>query len=205
MERSEQINEIAKALCKARLDIEPLLKDTKGYNYSYAQLDQVLDKIIPAFSNQGLSIAQFPFNKNGEIGIETILMHESGQFLTSEFGTAALKKDCQSIGSQITYYRRYSLMSICGIAPQDDDGVKAMPAKQILVKKNYPSFDMPTKPNPEYMMLTGKYKGKKLAEIDREELVGYFEALKGAMKGKEDQMSQVQKQLFKNLELFLGE
>jgi hypothetical protein len=53
----------------------------------------------------------------------TRLMHSSGQWI--EDGGVPLilsKDDMQGLGSALTYSRRYGLMSMVGVAPEDDDG-----------------------------------------------------------------------------------
>jgi hypothetical protein len=72
--------------------------------------------------------------RGGEfVGVESILMHESGEFvserilipLTEEKG----KSKVQSAGSTLTYLRRYSWASILGMySDEDSDGVAAPPA-----------------------------------------------------------------------------
>jgi hypothetical protein len=55
--------------------------------------------------------------------VETMLIHESGETLSSgKLHVPAAKQDPQGYGSALTYARRYSLMAACGIAPEDDDG-----------------------------------------------------------------------------------
>jgi hypothetical protein len=73
---------------------------------------------------------------NGVI-VETIFIHSSGEQISSgKLHVPATKHDAQGYGSALTYARRYSLMTACGIAPEDDDGAaaskpKAPPAKPV--------------------------------------------------------------------------
>ena len=69
-----------------------------------------------------MSYVQFPIEEGGRIGIETILMHESGEWLSNSFTVQLSKQDAQGAGSAITYCRRYSLQAIAGIPSEDDDG-----------------------------------------------------------------------------------
>jgi hypothetical protein len=46
----------------------------------------------------------------------------------------ASKQDCQGYGSALSYGRRDSLMAICGIAPEDDDGNRASKPIEIKAK-----------------------------------------------------------------------
>jgi hypothetical protein len=70
--------------------------------------------------------------------VETIFIHSSGEQISSgKLHVPATKHDAQGYGSALTYARRYSLMTACGIAPEDDDGnsaakPKAPPAKPVV-------------------------------------------------------------------------
>jgi hypothetical protein len=55
----------------------------------------------------------------------TTLAHSSGQWISGEMPIVLSKTDPQSIGSALTYYRRYTLSAMIGIAPEDDDGENA--------------------------------------------------------------------------------
>jgi hypothetical protein len=64
------------------------------------------------------------------VGVETILMHASGEWIKGEpFFLPVNKADAQGFGSCATYARRYSLAAISGVAPEDDDGNAAAAAK----------------------------------------------------------------------------
>ena len=126
---SEQIGEIAAALAKAQGDIENVAKDKENPHFKsrYATLAAVLDEARPKFAKHGLAILQMPVNGEGtNLGVVTRLTHSSGQWIESTLYVAPAKFDAQGAGSAITYLRRYSLMAIAGIAPDDDDGEAAI-------------------------------------------------------------------------------
>jgi len=126
MSKSETINELAAALCKAQSSIEDATKDKSGYNYKYADLSQILQIIRPAFTANGLSISQFPTQSDGDhVALDTILMHSSGQWLSNSYSmpvevNKGMTK-AQGSGSVITYMRRYALAAIAGITQEDND------------------------------------------------------------------------------------
>ena len=130
MSKSENINELWTALCKAQSEMGGAVKDAKNpfFKSSYADLTSVIKAIKEPFANNGLSYAQFPVTSEGGkgIGVKTILMHTSGQFLESEFYLPTVKQDPQSGGSCITYARRYALQSMAGIPTADDDAESSM-------------------------------------------------------------------------------
>jgi hypothetical protein len=61
----------------------------------------------------------------GGVAVETMLLHTSGEWISSTLRLPATKQDAQGYGSAITYGRRYGLMSICGVPADDDDGQAA--------------------------------------------------------------------------------
>ena len=130
MKKSEQVDKLAAALCKAQAEMGGAVKDAKNpfFKSSYADLTSVIKAIKEPFANNGLSYSQFPVTSEGGggIGVVTILLHTSGQWLESEFYLPLAKKDAQGGGSAVTYARRYSLQSMAGIPTADDDAEAAM-------------------------------------------------------------------------------
>lgn len=122
----ENLNEIATALSKLQGEILNATKDKQGYNYSYADLAQILDISRPLMSKHGLSLTQMPTTQtDGKIGLTSLLIHTSGQSIQSFFELpiegAAKMSTAQACGSVITYMRRYALAAILGIAQTDED------------------------------------------------------------------------------------
>ena len=132
MNKSDSIKEIAKAMCAAQADMTGAKKTTVNgfFKSKYSDLVSVVEAVKVPFADNGLSYVQFPIEENGRIGIETILMHVSGEFLSNSFTVTLSKQDAQGAGSALTYCRRYSLQAIAGIPSEDDDGNNASkPAK----------------------------------------------------------------------------
>jgi len=128
MKSSEQINELAAALCKAQGEMGGAVKDSANpfFKSSYADLTSVIKAIKQPFADNGLSYTQFPINFEDRIGVETRLMHKSGQWLEMDYTLPTVKKDPQAAGAAITYARRYALQSMAGIPVADDDAESAM-------------------------------------------------------------------------------
>jgi hypothetical protein len=130
MNKSEQVDKLAAALCKAQAEMGGAVKDAKNpfFKSSYADLTSVIKAIKEPFANNGLSYSQFPVTSEGGggIGVVTILLHSSGQWIESEFYLPLAKKDPQAGGSAVTYARRYSLQSMAGIPTAEDDAEAAM-------------------------------------------------------------------------------
>lgn len=129
---SEQINELAKALAAAQGELEPAEKNAtaaigeKGkLSRKYADLTAMIDAVRKVLPKHGLSIAQIVLPTEGVAHVRTMLMHESGQWLASEcrmpYDNTGSKNTVQSMGSAITYARRYSLSALVGVVADDDD------------------------------------------------------------------------------------
>lgn len=127
---------IATALAKAQASMGKALKSANNPHFrsKYADLGSVMDACLPALNEQGIALIQ-PTGE-GEQGryVETILIHgESGEQLSCRVPLIVQKNDMQGYGSAVTYARRYGLMTMAGIAPEDDDGnaaAKAAPKEQ---------------------------------------------------------------------------
>lgn len=124
MEKSESIKNLAIAMCKAQGEMGGAHKGANNpfFKSKYADLSSVVEAVKEPFAANGLSYVQFPINDGDKIGVETILMHESGEWLINRFTVKASKQDAQGAGSVITYCRRYGLQAVAGIPSEDDDG-----------------------------------------------------------------------------------
>lgn len=125
MEKSEQINELAIALSKAQGVIIPASKDADNpfFRSKYADLASVWEVARKPLADNGLSVIQLPSAEGNIVHLQTILLHSSGQFISSILTMVAKDASPQAIGSCLTYERRYALSSIVGIASEiDDDG-----------------------------------------------------------------------------------
>jgi hypothetical protein len=127
------MEKIAPAFIKAKKEFGPALKDktNPAFRSKYADLGACLDAVDDALLNNGIALYQETFEDATGITVETVLLHESGETLRSgRLHVPASKQDPQGYGSALTYARRYSLMTACGIAPEDDDGNAATEAKR---------------------------------------------------------------------------
>jgi hypothetical protein len=131
MNKSESINELAMALSKAQASIRGAVEDSSNPHFKskYASLQSYLDAARDPLFKNGLAVTQLLSDLNCEemkmVTIETVLMHSSGQWISSIFSVPVSKSDAQGFGSAVTYARRYSFAAIVGIAPMDDDGHQA--------------------------------------------------------------------------------
>lgn len=109
--------------------IGTLVKDTKAYNYKYVDLNQIIEKLNPLLREEGLVLTQ-PIDGNCVVSkIQSI--EDKTISLTSELRLPE-NLDPQKLGSAITYYRRYTLVSLLALtSEEDDDGEKASTKKAI--------------------------------------------------------------------------
>lgn len=128
MTKSEQINDLAAALAAAQSEMENASKSSSNPHFKskYADLAEVINTVRPVFGKHGLSQVQCPSYEGGMVSVETIIMHKSGQWLSSTVSAPVSKQDAQGVGSAITYCRRYSLAAMAGLAQEDDDANSAV-------------------------------------------------------------------------------
>ena len=127
METSQAINELAAALAHAQGEMENAVRDSSNpfFKSKYADLASVREACRVPFAKHGLSVVQSPSSDGSCVSVETLLLHVSGQWIRGTASARAKDDQPQSIGSAITYLRRYALQSFAGVAPEDDDGEAA--------------------------------------------------------------------------------
>ena len=132
---------IATALAKAQTEMGKVVKAAENQGFKrdgkalkYADLSSVMDACMPALNEAGIALIQPTGEDEHGRYVETILIHgESGESLTCRVPLIVSKNDMQGYGSAVTYARRYGLMAMAGIAPEDDDGnaaAKAAPKQE---------------------------------------------------------------------------
>lgn len=134
----EQQAALLKAFVAFKLEAPPVIAATQkaevetksgpGYDYSYADMADVFQIVVPILAKHGLALSQpFLLTSHGWV-VRTYLYHEAGGYMLSEYPLPdPLQDRPQSIGSFTTYAKRYSANAILGLAieAEDDDGNKA--------------------------------------------------------------------------------
>jgi hypothetical protein len=130
MKSSETIKEVMTAIQNVQQSVPPLQRvakgSTGGRNYGYTPIDYIWEKISAALQTNSLAITQAPTVGDGntvadELFKTTIYHVESGEWISETMRMRTIKDDPQSIGSAITYYRRYMLVSMLGLVVKGDD------------------------------------------------------------------------------------
>lgn len=133
--RSESIKELAAALAKCQGAMRAAEKDRENHFFksSYSTLAAVWDACRKPMSDNGLAIVQMPTLSEEGVVLESILMHSSGEWISSVLKLNPVKQDPQGIGSCLSYARRYSVSAMVGVCSgddaEDDGNADAMPIK----------------------------------------------------------------------------
>ncbi len=129
--QSPELNKLFEALSKAQIEmpVAPTQSVNPFYKSTYANLKTIVQTSRPYLAKQGLCVIQRTLpGPNGNPYIYSILGHSSGQWMESSLELKPPKTDIQSLGSYISYLRRYQYASLVGVVTgdEDDDGENAM-------------------------------------------------------------------------------
>jgi len=169
MRTSENITELAKALIQFQKEAknptrtaQATVKTRSGmeYSYGYAPLPEVVDTIRPLLAKHGLAIIQNAHGEDKTIGITTLLVHESGQWVEGEplsykhedirdqQGRPLDVMTPQKAGALVTYLRRYSLSPFLGLADEEDSDAARI-EEEVRDGPKKPPLPPPAKPPPK--------------------------------------------------------
>jgi hypothetical protein len=129
VDKSESITELTKALVRIQAALKPAVRDkTNPFLKSrYADLSAVWDVCRSLLQENGLAVVQVCGQAGEGSYLETILSHESGEWISGKYPLKPVRADDpQALGSAVTYARRYSLAAVLGIVTEDDDAEGAM-------------------------------------------------------------------------------
>jgi len=112
---------LLKALSEFQNEVPTIHEETKGFNYTYSNLNSIFKVIKPLLKKHGLGFYQ---NLDARSLVTTVYHVESGEQIqsSSDIPQVSLKgmNDYQTLGSGITYLRRYSLSTILGLITDKD-------------------------------------------------------------------------------------
>lgn len=124
-----------KALAKFQKEVKGIPKDSSGYGYKYCKLETLIKIVTPILNKNGLVLIQsIDTDEQTRLpSVKTTLAHiDSGEVIESNTPISEVKLGSmnlyQSVGAGITYYRRYSLQGMLGIAPDQDIDANEDPA-----------------------------------------------------------------------------
>lgn len=129
MKKSESVTKIFPALVKAQSVIGGAQKNKMNPHLKnkYADLSSVWDAIAPALEANKLAMIQTPVQSDdNKLHLETLIIHESGEWVSEVMVMPLQKQDPQGYGSALSYARRYHASAIMGVVQEDDDGQSAV-------------------------------------------------------------------------------
>jgi hypothetical protein len=126
---------IYQKLAQAKKEIGAISKDSKNpfYKSKYFDINQLLHHVEPVLEKYGLMIMQPIID--GKV-VSLIIDVETGNDCRSEIKLND-ERDPQKIGSQISYFRRYTLSSLLSLQAEDDDANKASKKEAPIVKPTF--------------------------------------------------------------------
>ena len=174
---SSSIAKIAPAILAAQRKIGGAVKDSTNPHYraGFASLGAVIQAVKFALNDAGVSILQ-PIGRDEQGDyVETILLHESGEYMSDKTRLVYAKQnDPQAAGSAQSYARRYGLQSFLTLPTADDDGEAAMFRQgDNQAQDDRPSWeDQPPKsksnmPWQDVRIHFGKHLGKPLGSLEK--------------------------------------
>jgi hypothetical protein len=138
----------------AALDNVKANKINPAFKAKYVSLDALLDAIKPVLNDYDLALYQSFVREEGKdgksdkVGINTAIIHTSGERF--DFGSLMVKAEglnAQQIGGAITYIRRQSIQTACGISVDlDDDGAVASGFRATASAPSAPAFSPTPRP-----------------------------------------------------------
>jgi hypothetical protein len=172
---SKTISKIVSALLKAHSEMSDPVKNAVNpyFKSSYADLNSAREAALPALNKYGITVIQPTIVLNGKNYVQTTLLHESGEYISSLTEIISAKaNDPQAHGSGLSYARRYGFTSLLNLGAVDDDAESAVVRKE--TAHTVPVQSAPTTTTLEqakaFLMPFGKKKGTPLANISTEDL-----------------------------------
>ena len=137
-EKKPEHKNLWEALLAAKQEMAPVTKNATNPHFrsKFADLAHIMDIVEPVLAKHGLLIMHVTEADStaGNDGVRvagnklgTVLaLAPTGEVQTSDIWLQPSKpNDPQALGACITYLRRYSVLAMLGIAPEDDDGNEA--------------------------------------------------------------------------------
>ena len=121
--QSSSLKNFSPAFAKAQAEYKNVEynRENPYYKSQYADLYTILKAVRPALTKNGISFMQYTkISETGPTVLHTRLIHASGEWIETRARILPTKNDAQTYGSTLTYQRRYSALSILGVAPTDD-------------------------------------------------------------------------------------
>jgi hypothetical protein len=148
------------------------------YSYTYADLAQISQKVLPLLGKVGLAFTSRPTMKEGRFVLVYELRHVSGDMIEGEYPLSE-RATPQEIGGAITYARRYCLCAVTGVAPDDDDNDAMVAERGARKRREIRDQQPPTQVQSKEPPITGEQQSRlqkvftELGVTDRGEKLKY--------------------------------
>jgi hypothetical protein len=134
---------LIKALVKFQGKVKPVKKDSENPHFKsdYASLEAFIISCQALLSECGLAFVAIPSADGNAVTITGRVCHESGEVMEGILKLTARDGSPQSIGSALSYGRRYLFSSMLNVPTigEDDDGNHAQPEKPTPVERQKPA------------------------------------------------------------------
>ena len=125
----EVVDKVVGAFVQAQAEFPPIPKnqtvevrtDKGRYTYSYADLPSIMAAVTPVLAKYKLGIIHRALPFDDGVRVVTMLVHESGQSVSSDLTMSTKQGTPQAIGSLLSYAKRYNVSLILGLAAEEDD------------------------------------------------------------------------------------
>lgn len=127
----EDKSKIYAAFAKAQAEFKPVVESQTAnagkFSYTYATLADTLAATVPALNKYEIAFSQEEIVTSANNGAQmlqvvTVLMHSSGQVITSKTHPLLYaQNNAQAAASTLSYLRRYGANNLLGIAPLKDE------------------------------------------------------------------------------------
>lgn len=158
-------------------------KDGGRFSYKYAKLATILTAVRPVLARYGLAVVQLVESDHDTLSVTTVLRHRSGGSITSGSLTTRMLPNPQQMGGVVTYFRRYQLCALLGIAPEEDDddaqaaSRQAPPSKSKAAKRTAASEpEAPPYPD-DVPPPSARRPSAELTDAQRRTIMGLFSSL----------------------------
>lgn len=174
------------------------MKSGGEYSYKYAELSSIVKATRKPLADNELSFTQ-GIAKDGDLVLcVTKLLHSSGEWFETNYPVIYSEDDMQGVAGGFTFSRRYGLSALLGIATEEDtDGnganrekpkqktqqpqQEAPPPPPQQQAKEQKVFEIPDKPLTalekmelgKFVISGGKFNGKKIGELDINDVMSY--------------------------------
>lgn len=134
---------LSQKLLEIQKEIKPIEKDSVNPHFknSYFDINTLLAKVKPILNKHGVVLSQPLGNLEGRITLQTSLHDTESKETVTHITFLPECADAQKYGSAISYFRRYSLVSLLALEGEDDDGNTAKPKEKIIQTEDKDDFN----------------------------------------------------------------